>query len=30
MEHDLKFALLVTVSVFTVLLGFGLVAITTS
>ncbi|MGD8109002.1 YnhF family membrane protein [Vibrio sp. TRT 21S02] len=28
MEHDLKFALVVTVTVFTVLIAFGLVAIT--
>ncbi len=29
MEHDLKFALLVTAVVFTVIIGFGVVAIST-
>ncbi|AIU67379.1 membrane protein [Vibrio coralliilyticus] len=30
MEHDLKYALVITVTVFTVLIGFGLVAITSA
>ncbi|EJG1874044.1 YnhF family membrane protein [Vibrio parahaemolyticus] len=30
MEHDLKSALIIVVSVFTVLLSFGIIAITTA
>ncbi|MCM5510579.1 MULTISPECIES: YnhF family membrane protein [unclassified Vibrio] len=30
MEHDLKYALVITATVFTVLIGFGLVAITSA
>ncbi|AGQ92392.1 YnhF family membrane protein [Vibrio parahaemolyticus] len=30
MEHDLKFALIIVVSVFAVLLSFGIIAITTA
>ncbi|CAM3171578.1 MULTISPECIES: cytochrome bd-I oxidase subunit CydH [Vibrio] len=30
MEHELKYALVITVAVFAVLIGFGLVAITSA